>query len=275
MNDELALCPPLVRLAFIGLWCAADAQGRMEDRPVRLKAEILPHDEIDFDGALAELAEHDFIRRYEAGGKKLIQVTTFLVHQRISVKEAAQGSQYPPPPEGWRPPEKKPRGRAPRTPGLKAYESDKERHGGEHADVNAGGDKGTAQAARERDFAEEIYQAYPKRVGKPAAKLKIKKALAEVPFERLLELTIAYAQAVNGQDPQFVPHPATWFNQARYNDDPSTWTRKEAAGLQDPRRFNPNAQLAGAETDPYAAIGAAIGAGDPEPAPDTSEPPPE
>lgn len=168
---------------------------------------------------------------------------------------------------------------APVTPGQKVYEQALETHGAEHAAINAGGDKGAipvpAGRPKERDFAEEIYQAYPRRVGKPAAKLKIRKALASVPFEKLLELTIAYAQAVNGQDPQFIPHPATWFHQQRFNDDPSTWTRKENGRVADPSRFNPNAQLAGAQTDDYAVLGASIGAGEPEPAPDSSEPPPE
>jgi hypothetical protein len=36
----------------------------------------------------------------------------------------------------------------------------------------------------------------------------------------LLEKTLAYAQSRVGQDQQFTPHPATWFNQERFNDEP-------------------------------------------------------
>jgi hypothetical protein len=29
-------------------------------------------------------------------------------------------------------------------------------------------------------------------------------------------------------DRKYVPHPATWFNGGRYEDDPSTWARSAA-----------------------------------------------
>lgn len=71
---------------------------------------------------------------------------------------------------------------------------------------------------------EELYSLYPKKVGRGDAVKAIRKALAKVPFNVLREAVSAYAQARTGQDPQFTPHPATWFNQERWNDDRSTWT---------------------------------------------------
>lgn len=266
VNDELAACDPLARLLFIGLWCAADRDGRLLDRPARLKTEILPYDDVDIEVLLHQLAERDFIRRYEVGGRKLIQVTTFGLHQRITGKEAERRSEYPPPPDGWKPPEKKPRGHAPHTPGQRLYEADLNEHGGEHAAINAGGDRGTAAVAPvdgkgAGEWAEEIYQAYPRKVGKPAALRKIRTALHTLPGPQLLERTQAYAQATAGSDPQFIPHPATWFYQERFNDDPTTWTRQNGPGVQNAGRYNPNAQLAGAEADPYGDLGRTIGAG--------------
>ena len=41
-NDILAEVPALGRLLFQGLWCVADREGRLADRPRKLKAEILP-----------------------------------------------------------------------------------------------------------------------------------------------------------------------------------------------------------------------------------------
>ena len=35
-----------LRLAFAGLWCAADREGRFEWEPEQLKAAILPYDDI-------------------------------------------------------------------------------------------------------------------------------------------------------------------------------------------------------------------------------------
>lgn len=73
-----------------------------------------------------------------------------------------------------------------------------------------------------------IYEAYPKKVGRPAALKAIANACRSIDADQLLELTAAYAKSVAGADLQFIPHPATWFNQERYNDDPKTWTRSDS-----------------------------------------------
>ena len=73
----------------------------------------------------------------------------------------------------------------------------------------------------------EVYNAYPLKVARPAALKAIVRALEAIPFEDLLAKTKAYA-AARGADLAFVPHPATWFNQQRYNDDPATWRRNDA-----------------------------------------------
>jgi uncharacterized protein YdaU (DUF1376 family) len=70
---------------------------------------------------------------------------------------------------------------------------------------------------------EEIYQLYPKKVAKDDAIKAISKALARVSKETLTEAVTAYAKARIGQDPKFTPHPATWFNKARWEDDRTTW----------------------------------------------------
>lgn len=70
---------------------------------------------------------------------------------------------------------------------------------------------------------EAIYQEYPKKKGKPSAIKAITKALKQIDHTTLLERTKAYAKARQDEDDQFTPHPATWFNDERFNDDPSTW----------------------------------------------------
>lgn len=87
-NDELAELPALGRLLFIALWTMADREGRLEDRPKRIKAEALPYDECDADALLSALAERAFIVRYEVDGARFIQVVNFAKHQNPHVKEA-------------------------------------------------------------------------------------------------------------------------------------------------------------------------------------------
>lgn len=88
-NDDLADINPLGRLLFIGLWTIADREGRLEDRPRRIKAEVLPYDDCDVDGLLDDLQSHGFILRYEVDGTRFIQVVNFNKHQNPHVKETA------------------------------------------------------------------------------------------------------------------------------------------------------------------------------------------
>lgn len=95
-NDELAELPSLVRLLFVGMWCMADRSGRMKDRPKKIKAEVLPFDDIDTDVSLDLLARAGFIDRYTVDGNKYIQINNFSKHQSPHIKESA--SEIPPPP---------------------------------------------------------------------------------------------------------------------------------------------------------------------------------
>lgn len=88
-NDQLAECHPLTRILFAALWCEADREGRLEDRPKRLKAECLPYDDCDVDSMLNELAEHGFIVRYTHGADRFIQVIKFSKHQNPHMREPA------------------------------------------------------------------------------------------------------------------------------------------------------------------------------------------
>lgn len=88
-NDVLGELDPLARLLFAGLWTIADRAGRLEDRPRRIKAELLAYDNCDCDALLADLHGAGFIKRYVSDGVRYIQVVTWEKHQNPHVKEAA------------------------------------------------------------------------------------------------------------------------------------------------------------------------------------------
>lgn len=79
------------------------------------------------------------------------------------------------------------------------------------------------QVADVIDWPERIYQAYPRKVGKPRALAAIRRATKDTAPEALLALVEQYAEAVQGKDEQFIPHPSTFFNDKRYADDPQSW----------------------------------------------------
>ncbi|WP_239142495.1 hypothetical protein [Pseudomonas sp. MIL9] len=80
-NEILGVGHPLCTLLFQGLWLLADKEGRLEDRPLRIKAEIFPYREADVDAMLHWLAHKGFIVRYQADGKSYIEVINFTKHQ--------------------------------------------------------------------------------------------------------------------------------------------------------------------------------------------------
>jgi hypothetical protein len=94
-NDVLAECSPLARILFAGLWCEADREGRLEDRPKKIKAECLPYDECDIDELLGQLVARGFIHRYVAEGKAYIAVCEFAKHQNPHCKEQASSIPAP------------------------------------------------------------------------------------------------------------------------------------------------------------------------------------
>jgi hypothetical protein len=96
-NEYLAECEPMARLLFVGLWTLADSQGRMEFRPLRIKAELFPYENCDILGLLKQLADRGFVRAYESGDLKVLEIPTFGEHQRCHPDERDEG--LPPPDE--------------------------------------------------------------------------------------------------------------------------------------------------------------------------------
>lgn len=95
-NEVLGVADPLYTLLFEGLWVLADREGRMEDRPLRIKAEVFPYREgLDINAMLDWLQENGFIRRYTSRGVRCIVVCEFKKHQNPHKNESE--SELPPP----------------------------------------------------------------------------------------------------------------------------------------------------------------------------------
>lgn len=94
LDEDLAKLPAEARLLFAGLWTLADRDGRLEDRPGRIRAQLFPYDpDCNIVGLLTALGrprEHSsrgFIVRYETEGRRYIQIVNFKAHQRPHPKE--------------------------------------------------------------------------------------------------------------------------------------------------------------------------------------------
>jgi hypothetical protein len=80
-------------------------------------------------------------------------------------------------------------------------------------------------AADAADF-DRFWPVYPRRTGKQAARKAFLNAVsgkgphqAPTSAQVIIDAAVAYADAVGGRDLKFVPHPATWLNQGRWDDD--------------------------------------------------------
>jgi hypothetical protein len=77
-------------LLFEALWCLADREGRIDDRPIKIvRGFAFPYRNIeDPDAMLQWLHDHGFIVRYWVHGKRYIQISKWKDHQDIHPHEA-------------------------------------------------------------------------------------------------------------------------------------------------------------------------------------------
>jgi hypothetical protein len=94
-NEILSQLSCHARLLFIGLWTIADREGRLEDRPLRIRGELFPYESVDIDSMLYQLESNGFIIRYSAQNRQYISVVNFSKHQTPHVKEQASTIQAP------------------------------------------------------------------------------------------------------------------------------------------------------------------------------------
>lgn len=87
-DDKLAMLPFEARWLLLGLATIADREGRLEDRPARIKAAILPYDDVDTDGILTLLDSRGHIARWVSNGVAIIEIMSFSERYAPHYKEA-------------------------------------------------------------------------------------------------------------------------------------------------------------------------------------------
>lgn len=257
-NEDLAECTCWARLCFAGLWTLADREGRLEDRPKRIKGELFAYDSVEVEPLLVELQAHGFILRYSDGARGLIQILKFRRHQNPHHKEPP--SVLPSPqslgllPDGMGDePEAEPscdddeaQGKSGASPGLEGDERAK--HGGKTVLIPDSGflipdspkprSRARGKPAEPAGFA-DFWAAYPRKAGKADAQ----KAFAKL--QAGPELVVALVHAVNRQRDseqwqrdggQYIPHPATWLNGKRWEDESGPAATSTASAAQSDTR---------------------------------------
>lgn len=252
-NEKMARLPDFARLLAIGLLNYADDHGYFWANPLLVRGALFPFEEDSTKvlKGLSQLASEGFIRLGKTpDGRDCGVVVNFTTHQRVDKPQKSEIQPLATFEEGSK-----------KVPRMVQDQSALERKGkeGNGKDISPPADAGATEAGEpELEFpvppvaappapaeppppepetppkpaisAETIYDAYPRKEGRQDALKAIAKAIKHHPPAKLLERTRAYAAAVAEwppeDNPRFIPHPATWFNGGRYDDDPSTWERR-------------------------------------------------
>lgn len=237
-NDEITELSFPARLLFIGLWTIADRDGRLIDRPKKIKIEIFPVDDVDVSSLLDELAQHRFIERYADQNGAYIQVVNFTKHQNphrnevsseipsIADVRAKDGAIDPPKKSRAKKvdvaPDKHPSNRADsliRNDDSGFLQPDP-LSSGDTPDGEMNEAKLTGSSIEERF--EMFWASYPRRVGlKPARDAWMRLNPDEALTAAILGAIEAQKQShdwrkANGQ---FIPHPTTWLNRGGWKDE--------------------------------------------------------
>lgn len=217
-NETLAEVEPLGRLLFIGLWTLADREGRLEDRPKRIKVSVLPYDQCDVDALLCTLAEGGFITRYTVGGMGLIQIKSWAKHALPHVKEAP--STLPAPTEHGTSTDSAPDEHGTSTP----FNLVPSTGNGEPSQKPAG--KITnIDDARKQELAEGFsvfWDAYPRKTGEDIAStawftLKPSAELRATIMDALEKHKASQEWADEGG--RYIPSPGKWLGERRWRDE--------------------------------------------------------
>lgn len=209
-NEELAEIPYEARLLFIGLWGMADREGRLEDRPKRIRAEVFPFDTINIEKLLDVITLHGFILRYAAEDKRYIQIVKFEKHQHPHPHEAKSV--------------------IPRCNDMSCNVSlnpDVRNPDTMNPDV-----RNTPSRTKAVSGFEAIWAKYPRRVGKKAAeksyKASVKNDLDRDSIEQALK-TYLVSERVRGG---FIQNGSTWFNNWQdWVKDPERGPKREAVRM--------------------------------------------
>ncbi len=221
------------RLLFIALWNWADDYGRGTANPRELAGFAFPHDENvtarDIRRMLGGIRRVFGVEFYTVDGRQYYAIPTWDEHQKIDKRS----KQRHPAPEDGEPfdPDR-----------VRIADQGKEQLSTEPAESSPSprrtpddgteeqGNRGTEEQGkktRSRDVSKsepdgfaEFWSAYPRKVGKKAARTAYEKALHETDAATILEGARRYAAAQRERDPKYTAHPTTWLNRGSWDDEP-------------------------------------------------------
>lgn len=204
---------------FYRLIVNCDDYGRMDGRPKILISKLFPLKEVrvkQMEDALRALTSAELVTLYTVDGKPFLQMKTWDKHQQMRAKK----SKYPAPADG--------------VPSLdincnqmissdskcsrNPIQSESETETESETESNP-------KPTRPRDAVDMAFamfwDAYPRKIGKGAA-YKAFERITGVPIMTMIDAIESQKRSRQWREDngRFIPNPATWLNQRRWEDDP-------------------------------------------------------
>lgn len=219
-NEEVGSLPALTRLLFIGLWTLADRDGKLEYRPLRIKAHIFPFDSVNVEKSLEQLERCGLVVIYDVDAVKYIMIPTWGKHQHPHIKEPA--STIPAPVLHHAEPGSAPcetsAGQVQKRPITYYCNPDLEPPLTPPVGVECVTEP--PLVTRQRAWFEEFWSEVWLKVGKDGVWAKFKSRVRdEKTFLKVMAGVKRDAPIQRSKERQFQVHPKTWMNEGRWKDE--------------------------------------------------------
>lgn len=216
-SDNIDQLSAFQETVFYRLIVNCDDYGRFDGRPKIIASKLFPLKDIrsnQIEDALRALTSAELVTLYMVDGKPFLQMNTWDRHQTIRAKK----SKYPSPDEGVKASANNCKQMQADANKCSRNPIQSESNPNPIRDIRA-----DAQSARtgERNF-DKLWSVYPRHEGKQAALKAFEKIDPDDELlERMINAIMAQKKSAQWADPQFIPHPATWLNGHRWEDEPT------------------------------------------------------
>lgn len=205
------------RMLIIGVWTEAFDDGIFAWKPLTFKARIFPVDNVDIGDLLCELIGENFIKKFQVDGRDFGAIRNFRKFQRPKKPNSSgvlpaeyrtyvglTGDSSPPVPNQFP---------------TSSEKSPQMEDGGDKME-DGGCNKTLDQKPDfEQEFDQAFWPAYPRKVGKGAARKALISARKKADLATIVAGAQRYKAERDGQDENFTVHASRWLNEERWLDE--------------------------------------------------------
>ena len=228
-DEKLARLSRDSRLLFVGLWSVSDDYGVAKGHPAFIKSQLFPYDEtlsIKQIGAyLSELVNEGFVCPFKHNGEQYLYIKGFTKHQKVDHPSKLRN---PEPPDQ----ETLDKLSLDIREGSRGFRDETETETETETKDKALHQNSPSKKARKKKNATKCepldgfdpwWADYPRKVDKKKAQSAWKSLNPSPELQKTMQAKLAeQKKSEQWQDTQYIPHPSTYLNGRRWEDEPLT-----------------------------------------------------